>query len=200
MCRLVVICHKWIPLFSKLWCIQYHCMISNAVIGGRSGIAWVNSEVNYACSDYLMWRIVYIVLTHGTSVLVVDAHCAHTTPTPTDLPAYQIRGKSTKYNTSVCTARSVRSHVGWRALQCSSSLSLVWQWGNDKFISYTSCFLIYFTFPCFNTVNCVSIGSDNGSSPGRRQATIWTNADILSIWHERIYFNEIIFEIQIFSF
>ena len=97
-----------------------------------------------------MWRIVHIVLTHGTSVLVMDAHCAHTTPTPTDLTAYQIRGKSAKYNASnrgpVYTARSVRSHVGWRALQCSSSLSPVWQWGNDKFISYTSCICLLLLF------------------------------------------------------
>ena len=50
------------------------------------------------------------------------------------------------------------------------------------------------------SVNWVSIGSDNGLSPGRRQAIIWTNADILSIRPQGTYFNEILFEIQIFSF
>ena len=46
----------------------------------------------------------------------------------------------------------------------------------------------------------VSIGSDNGLSPGRRQPIIWTNADILLIRHRGTHFNEILFEILIFSF
>ena len=49
-------------------------------------------------------------------------------------------------------------------------------------------------------MNWISIGSDNGLSPGRHQATIWTNADILSIRPERIYFNEILFKGQISLF
>ena len=49
-------------------------------------------------------------------------------------------------------------------------------------------------------MNWVSIGSDNGLSPGRRQAIILTNADILSIRPQGTYFNEIVFEIQIISF
>ena len=44
------------------------------------------------------------------------------------------------------------------------------------------------------------VGSDNGLLPGRRKAIIWTNADILSIRPQGIYFNEILFEIQKFSF
>ena len=44
------------------------------------------------------------------------------------------------------------------------------------------------------------IGSDNGLSSGRRQAIIWTNAGILLIGPLRTNFNEIIFEIQKFSF
>ena len=39
------------------------------------------------------------------------------------------------------------------------------------------------------------IGSDNGSSPGRRQAIIWTNAGILLIWPLWIKFSEIIIAI-----
>ena len=46
----------------------------------------------------------------------------------------------------------------------------------------------------------VNIGSGNGLSPGRRQAIVWTNAGILSITPQRTYFNEISFDIQIFSF
>ena len=51
---------------------------------------------------------------------------------------------------------------------------------------------------------CVSkltiIGSDNGLSPGRRQAIIWTNAGILLIWTLVTNFSEILSEIHAFSF
>ena len=51
---------------------------------------------------------------------------------------------------------------------------------------------------------CVSeimiIGSDNGLSPGRRQAIIWTNAIILLIGPLGINFSEILIEINTFSF
>ena len=44
------------------------------------------------------------------------------------------------------------------------------------------------------------IGSDNGLSPGRRQAIIWTNAGILLIGPLGTNFSEILSEIHIFSF
>ena len=44
------------------------------------------------------------------------------------------------------------------------------------------------------------IGSDNGLSPGRRQAMIWTNAGILLIEQLGTKFSEILIGIQIFSF
>ena len=44
------------------------------------------------------------------------------------------------------------------------------------------------------------IGSDNGLSPGRRQAIIWTNAGLLLIKHLGTYFSEILIRIQTFSF
>ena len=51
---------------------------------------------------------------------------------------------------------------------------------------------------------CVSkltiIASDNGLSPGRRQAIIWNNAGILLIGTWGTNFNEILFEIRAFSF
>ena len=51
---------------------------------------------------------------------------------------------------------------------------------------------------------CVSkltiIGSDNGLSPGRRQAIIWTNVGILLNGTLGIYFSEILSEIHTFSF
>ena len=51
---------------------------------------------------------------------------------------------------------------------------------------------------------CVSklsiLGSDNGLSPGRRQAIIWTNAGILLIGPLGTNFSEILIEINTFSF
>ena len=51
---------------------------------------------------------------------------------------------------------------------------------------------------------CVSkltiIGSDNGLSPGRRQAIIWTNAGLLSIRLLETNFSEILIKIDTFSF
>ena len=44
------------------------------------------------------------------------------------------------------------------------------------------------------------LGSDNGLSPGRRQAIIWTNAGILSIGPLGTNFSEILIGIQTFSF
>ena len=44
------------------------------------------------------------------------------------------------------------------------------------------------------------IGSDNGLSPGRRQAIIWTNAEILLIGPLGTNFSENLIGIQIFSF
>ena len=51
---------------------------------------------------------------------------------------------------------------------------------------------------------CVSkliiIGSDNGLSPSRRQAIIWTNAGMLLIRPSGTNFSEILIEIDVFSF
>ena len=51
---------------------------------------------------------------------------------------------------------------------------------------------------------CISkpttIGSDNGLSPSRCQAIIWTNAGILSIGPLGTYFSEILIKIHTFSF
>ena len=44
------------------------------------------------------------------------------------------------------------------------------------------------------------LGSDNGLSPGRRQAIIWTKAGILLIGSLGTNFSEILIEIRIFSF
>ena len=48
-------------------------------------------------------------------------------------------------------------------------------------------------------VKLTIIGSDNGLSPGRRQAIIWTNAGILLIRPLETNFSEMFIEIKIFS-
>ena len=54
------------------------------------------------------------------------------------------------------------------------------------------------THVCVSKIN--TVGSDNGLSPGRRQAIIWTNAGILLIGPLRTNFSEILSEIHSFSF
>ena len=46
----------------------------------------------------------------------------------------------------------------------------------------------------------IIIGSDNGLSPDRRQAIIWTNAVLLLIGPLGTNFSEILIEIRTFSF
>ena len=48
--------------------------------------------------------------------------------------------------------------------------------------------------------NLTILGSDNGLSPGRRQAIIWTNAGILLIGPLETNFSEILIKIHAFSF
>ena len=54
------------------------------------------------------------------------------------------------------------------------------------------------THMCVSKLN--TIGSDNGLSPGRCQAIIWTNAGILWIGPLGTNFNEISIDIHVFSF
>ena len=49
-------------------------------------------------------------------------------------------------------------------------------------------------------MNAVSIGSDNGLSPVRRQAIIWTSVGLLSNGNLRTNFNEILIKMQNLSF
>ena len=49
-------------------------------------------------------------------------------------------------------------------------------------------------------VKLTIIGSDNGLSPGRRQAIIWTNAAVLLIGPLGTNFSEILIEMHTFSF
>ena len=53
--------------------------------------------------------------------------------------------------------------------------------------------------PQYASVNRVNIGSDNGLSPGRRQAIIWASVGILLIGPLVINFSEILIKINTFS-
>ena len=76
-------------------------------------------------------------------------------------------------------------------------------YGKHFHVMTSSCLvlLIYWgrvTHTCVSKLN--TIGSDNGLSPGRRQAIIWSNAGILLIGPLRTKLNEILIEIYTFSF
>ena len=76
----------------------------------------------------------------------------------------------------------MKTHLFW--IKCHRSLFLT-HWGRA-------------TNTCVDKLTI--IGSDNGLSPGRRQAIIWTSAGILLIGSLRTNFSEIFFKIQAFSF
>ena len=70
--------------------------------------------------------------------------------------------------------------------------SLICVWIND--------WLIEAEWRIYASLNWVIIGSDNGLSPVRHQAIIWTNAGILLIGPLGTNFGEILIRIQTFSF
>ena len=72
-----------------------------------------------------------------------------------------------------------------KCLPFSSGLNLLTHWGRV-------------THRCVSILS--NIGSDNGLSPGRHQAIIWTNACILLIRPLGTNFSEILVEILTFSF
>ena len=88
-----------------------------------------------------------------------------------------------KYN----TFHSRKSNQNWHQHNgcyfCGRHVLTHWDWVTHK---------------CVNKLT--SIDSDNGLSPGRRQAIIWTNAEILLIGPFGTNFSEILIGIQTFSF
>ena len=93
-------------------------------------------------------------------------------------------------NDNVCAFRShVKLHVDKSNFNVISFFCNTWNalthWGRVTHI-------------CVNKLTI--IGSDNGLSPGWRQAIIWTNAGLLSIRTLGTNFSEILSEIHAFSF
>ena len=82
-----------------------------------------------------------------------------------------------------------------------SSAAYIRQWIGSALVQVITSHLTQcgrVTHICVNKLTI--IGSDNGLSPGRRQAIIWTNAGILFIWTLGTNFSEILIAIHAFSF
>ena len=100
----------------------------------------------------------------------------------------KLGGLPVRLELKVCNDPAIFAHslTGWRIREIVLWL-VVWgltHWGRVTHI-------------CVGTN--INIGSDNGLSPERRQAIIWTNAGILLIGPLGTNFNEILIEIQTFS-
>ena len=67
-------------------------------------------------------------------------------------------------------------------------------------IGFCGCHLTHWGQVTHICISKLTIGSDNGLSPGRRQAIIWTNVGILSIESLGTNISEILIKIRAFSF
>ena len=88
--------------------------------------------------------------------------------------------------------------IVWHVLICDSpllfKLPVERDWNNSSILTHWG----RMTHICVSKLTI--IGSDNGLSPDRRQAIIWTNAGILLIRTLGTNFSEILSEIHAFSF
>ena len=67
-------------------------------------------------------------------------------------------------------------------------------------VTKSQCQIVETEWRIYGSLNWVTFGSDNGLSPTRRQAIIWTNARILLTGSLGTKFTEILIEIHTFSF
>ena len=95
------------------------------------------------------------------------------------------------------TADPVYGHVcGLKCLQDKTD-GLIYKGGNSSASAVELTHWGRVTHICVSKLTIID--SDNGLSPGRRQAIIWTNAGILLIWPLGTNFSEISIDIQTFS-
>ena len=97
----------------------------------------------------------------------------------------QISQPTKKHGHSHYTLVWLANVISWAWPNNLDTLSFLTHWGRVTHI-------------CVNKL--AIIGSDNGLSPGWRQAIIWTNTGILLIWTLGPNFSEISREIHAFSF
>ena len=104
----------------------------------------------------------------------------------------------------LCTWGLICLTYGLPGTPAGSLHSLIWGWPRTPIVYTTVCLQWWLTHWGRATHICVGkltiIGSDNGLSPGRRQAIIWTIAGILLIGSLGRNFGEILIGIQTFSF
>ena len=93
--------------------------------------------------------------------------------------------------TGSCLNDNFHCSQGWK-------FSSKWHFRFRVFVRFFMCYRGRVTHICVSKLTI--IGSDNGLSPGRRQAIIWTNAGILLIGPLGANFCEILMEILTFSF
>ena len=95
--------------------------------------------------------------------------------------------------------RCAEDHYNYHSITTAADgLELCWM---QKLMCFPPSFLTHWgrvTHICVSKLTI--IGSDNGLSPGRRQAIIWTNAGILLIGPLGTNFSEILIAILTFSF
>ena len=102
-------------------------------------------------------------------------------------------------------ALSVQKLVLWRFNDSKSILSqeemkFIWLYGDTVWSPYNIHHLTHWGWVMHVCVSKLSIiGSDNGLSPGRRQAIIWTKAGMLLIGSLGTNFSEALIRIQTFS-
>ena len=90
--------------------------------------------------------------------------------------------------------------LSWKfSKQTPNAFHLTWMKGTQAHVTCT-CFTHWGRVTHICVSKLTIIGSDNGLSPGRRQAIIWTNAGILSTGPLGTNVSEILIEIYIFSF
>ena len=98
-----------------------------------------------------------------------------------------------KNDTKISTVHFIFISMGW----CKKDVTPVReQWWSYVFLALTHWGRV--THICVSKLTI--IGLDNGLSPGRRQAIIWTNAGILLIGPLGTNFSEILINIHTFSF
>ena len=153
-----------------------------------AALVWDVVVRGLSCVSPLPWEVLGQVCIRPKLMMITlnSAACCfqgHFSTSPS--PANSAPG----YSSSVESGSSEVLHIfltfisWWQQGTAEIPMLIHWGWVTHKCIS-----------------NLTIIGSDNGLSPGRRQAIIWTNAGKLLIWNLGTNFSEILSEIHIFSF
>ena len=123
-----------------------------------------------------------------------DITCVCISPSVTGLVSYII------YTEVTPVLIGGRSHFSWGTPPCWTNAPVgIWLDGGPKWSPNVACLTHWGRVTHICVSKLTVIGSDNGLSPGRRQAIIWTNAGILLIGALGTNVNDILFKICTFS-